>query len=636
MVRRGIRRFVVLGIATLVLATGLGAIADTPATAAPSGQLGAWGEGSSGQLGNGGSTGSTAAVSVLTTGVLAGKLIVQVDAGDAHACAVTSDGVLACWGSNKYGQLGIGAGGNQTTPQAVTGGALAGKTVVQVSTGAVHTCALTKDALLACWGSGLSGALGDGLGTSSPVPVAVFTGGVLAGRKVTQVSAGTNFTCVVASSAVACWGTDSVGELGDNSVVTRLIPVLATAAAGSALAGKTVTQVSAGVDHACARSSDGSLACWGSNLSQQVTPSAAVKQVLVPTPVDQGALAGRTVSQVSAGSQITCAVASGSAVCWGLNQVGQMANGPASKVPQPNPSLVTTTAPSALAGKVVASVSATNGRVCALTTDGSIACWGYGGGGGLGVAAADPGLTVPFSVTGSPGSGVMSGAIARGVATGDQFSIALTSSVPGSPAGLTATPGDGRASVSWTAPTSTGGSPVTSFVVQQSTDAGTTWTSASGSPTAGGATSLVVTGLPNGVNVTFRVAAVTVAGQGAFSTPTSVVRPGPAVVTPTPTPSATPTAPAFVRPGAVQGLTRSNKKSRVVVLTWQPPATGSVPTSYQVRRKQGTHAYSAWATVSGRALTVRKLKKGKKYSFAVRAGNAAGFGPGTVTKITVH
>lgn len=617
----------------VVLLAGFGATAS-PAVAVPDGQLAAWGLGIVGQRGDGTTTPAMVnAVSVVSTGPLAGKTVVQVDAGVSHSCAVSSDGLLACWGANDYGQLGNGLTTTQPTPtpQAVTGGVLAGKQVVQVAAGYRHTCALTKDGVLACWGDNTAGELGRQSSASSAVPVAVFTDGTLAGRKITHVSVGVDFTCAVASGAVACWGANGMGQLGDGSTTSRPIPVNTVTSGASALAGKQVTDVSSGGYHTCARLSDDTLACWGSNDSQQVFPSTMVKQVTVPTLADQGALAGRSVSQVSAGFGFTCAVASGVVVCWGLNDWGQMGNGPESKAPQAVPAQVMATAPSALVGKTVSMVSSGSGHSCAVATDGSVACWGLAEFGAVGTTAA-LGRVVPFSVTGVPGSGVMRGAIARAVSAGARFTIALTSSPPDTPTDLVAKAGDAQATLSWVAPALTGGSPITSFVVQQSTDAGTTWTAATGSPAAADARTLVVSKLANGVNVTFRVAATTAAGQGAFSSPTSVVMPAPAVATPTVTPS----APAVVKPGAVQGLAHSNARSRVVVLTWRPPVGGTAPTSYQVRRKQGSHRYGAWATVSSSPVAIGKLTKGKRYSFAVRAVNAAGTGPGSVVTLTAR
>ncbi|MEZ5117687.1 MAG: choice-of-anchor Q domain-containing protein [Candidatus Nanopelagicales bacterium] len=110
-----------------------------------------------------------------------------------------------------------------------------------------------------------------------------------------------------------------------------------------------------------------------------------------------------------------------------------------------------------------------------------------------------------------------------GTATAVIPPVALT--VPGPPTGVTAAPGDGKATVSWTAPGSNGGSAITGYVVQQSVDAGTTWTAAAGSPAAATATSLTVTGLTNGINVSFRVAATNAVGQGPWSAPSVPVTP---------------------------------------------------------------------------------------------------------------
>ena len=58
-----------------------------------------------------------------------------------------------------------------------------------------------------CWGFNGSGELGDGSTTSSSVPVAVDTSGVLAGKTLTQIRPATIITCAVDSAGAAyCWG----------------------------------------------------------------------------------------------------------------------------------------------------------------------------------------------------------------------------------------------------------------------------------------------------------------------------------------------------------------------------------------------------------------------------------------------
>jgi hypothetical protein len=110
-------------------------------------------------------------------------------------------------------------------------------------------------------------------------------------------------------------------------------------------------------------------------------------------------------------------------------------------------------------------------------------------------------------------------------------------SAPGAPGGVLASPGDGEASVTWTPPADNGGSPITSYTVEDSTD-GTIWHSATAtahataSSAADPATSQTVTGLTNGTSYVFRVAAGNASGIGAYSvasnpvTPTGDLRPG--------------------------------------------------------------------------------------------------------------
>lgn len=450
---RGWRRGGALATPLVALATVAALLTPaTPAVAAPAGQLAAWGEGGRGQLGTGTGVGSTAAVTVTTTGALAGRSIAQIAAGGAHACAVTSDGLLACWGDNSIGQLGTGATeADSLVPVAVTGGALTGKKVVQVSAGTDHTCALTSDAVLACWGGNGQGQLGTGTRRSVRTPVLVATDTALKGRKVTAVSAGSYATCAVASGAAVCWGLNTYGGLGDGTTLNRTTPVAVRAAGGSALAGRTVTAVTAGVGHACARTSVGGLACWGWNGKGQLgiaTTAICQGQPCSTVPVGvasgggagQGVLAGRKVAQVSAGNQATCAAATdGSASCWGWNGAGQLGTG--DTVNRPAPAPVSTGPDSALRGKRVTMVSTSAvasstgpGSACARASDGTVACWGNATGGGVGAdtdtrCAGLACFPEPFAVTGAPGSGVLAGGSAVAVAVGQHFAVALTPGV---------------------------------------------------------------------------------------------------------------------------------------------------------------------------------------------------------------
>jgi alpha-tubulin suppressor-like RCC1 family protein len=108
-----------------------------------------------------------------------------------------------------------------------TSGVLAGKTLTQVTSGAYYTCALDSTGAAYCWGSNANGQLGNGSTTDSAVPVAVDTGGALAGKTLTQVSAGIWHMCGLdAAGAPYCWGGNASGELGDDNYSPSAVPVL--------------------------------------------------------------------------------------------------------------------------------------------------------------------------------------------------------------------------------------------------------------------------------------------------------------------------------------------------------------------------------------------------------------------------
>ena len=223
-----------------------------------------WGSGSSGQLGNNSTTNSSIPVAVNTTGVLAGKTIKQISAGTSHTCAIASDDKAYCWGAGSSGQLGNSSTTNSLIPVAVnTTGVLAGKTIKQISAYGFHACAVASDNKAYCWGRGDLGQLGNNSTTNSSIPVAVNTTGVLAGKTIKQISAGSFHTCAIASDNKAyCWGSGTSGQLGNNLYTNSSIPVAVNTT--GVLAGKTIKQISAGTSHTCAIASDDKAYCWGS------------------------------------------------------------------------------------------------------------------------------------------------------------------------------------------------------------------------------------------------------------------------------------------------------------------------------------------------------------------------------------
>ena len=284
---------------TAVVSAGL----DNHACAVVDGRLYCWGADGSGALRDGSTSGhSDAPVTVDTSGVLAGKTMTAVSVGDAgSACALDSSGAAYCWGKDVEGDLGGNVSpGNSGLPVAVpTSGALAGKTLTQISAGNGQVCALDSAGAAYCWGLDLYGKTGIGYKIDANAPQAVDTRGVLAGKTLTQISAGGYQSCALdAGGAAYCWGGQALGD------GPRTKPAFAPVAVDTtgALAGKTLTQISAGFDRTCALDSERAAYCWGNNTYGQLGDGSADGYSDVPVAVDAGgALAGKTLVRISAG-----------------------------------------------------------------------------------------------------------------------------------------------------------------------------------------------------------------------------------------------------------------------------------------------------------------------------------------------
>lgn len=174
-----------------------------------------------------------------------------------------------------------------------------------------------------------------------------------------------------------------------------------------------------------------------------------------------------------------------------------------------------------------------------------------------------------------------------------------TPTAPSAPQGVGAVAGDGQATVSWSAPLSSGGSTITGYTVTASPGGATGQTS--------GLRTKVITGLTNGTEYTFTVTATNAVGTGPASSASAVV---------------TPHAAATV-PGDPIGVTAIAGNGQATV-SWSAPASngGSPITGYTVTSSPGGFT----GTTSGTTRTISGLTNGTEYTFTVTATNAVGTG----------
>jgi len=356
------------------------------------GEVKCWGYNISGQLGDG--TTSNRSTPVNVVGLT--NEMKSITAGYGHSCALTTDGGVKCWGRNDYGQLGDGTNTNSSTPVDVGGFS---KEAIRITSGYGQTCALMTTGIVKCWGFNGNGQLGDGTNTNRRIPVDV----VGLPYEITMVSAGSGHTCALTSSGgVKCWGDNDYGQLGDGMITDRLTPVDVLGLTSG------MTDVSAGDYHSCALTSEGGVKCWGENGFGQLGDGTITSH---STPVDVGELTSGVIA-IRAGKDHTCVLTeTGGVKCWGSNEYGQLGDGTTDDRLTPVDVVGLT--------EEVTSISAGRGYTCAVTASGGLKCWGYNYSGQLGDGTTTSSST-PVDVVGLA-SGV------KGVSTGDFHTCALTS-----------------------------------------------------------------------------------------------------------------------------------------------------------------------------------------------------------------
>jgi prepilin-type N-terminal cleavage/methylation domain-containing protein len=343
-----------------------------------------WGIGTSGQLGNNALLNSTVPVAVDTTGVLSGKTITELGAGNGSICAIASDLNGYCWGTGSFGRLGNNSTANSSVPVAVsTAGVLSGKTLKQIVGGSGLACAIASDNKAYCWGYNANGQLGNNSTTDSSVPVAVSTAGVLSGKTLKQiemVSGGSAVCALDIDGAVYCWGSGGLGMLGNNSTSNSSVPVAVSTA--GVLSGKAVEELFTGEgSHICALTTDKNVYCWGYNANGQLGNNSTTNSSVPVAVSTAGVLSGKTIKKMQLGGASACVIASDDLpYCWGLGTSGQLGNGASSSSSVP----VAVLTSGVLSGKTAKNIMVKSDMACVVASDDKAYCWGWGTNGQIG------------------------------------------------------------------------------------------------------------------------------------------------------------------------------------------------------------------------------------------------------------
>ena len=201
------------------------------------------------------------------------------------------------------------------------------------------------------------------------------------------------------------------------------------------------------------------------------------------------ALSRRVVATAAGGDHSLALASDGTVYAWGYGADGRLGNGSTTNSSVP---VAVTTAGTPMAGKTITQIAAGSGHSLALASDGTVYAWGYGAYGRLGNGSTTN-SSVPVAVTtaGTPMAGT-----------------------PSEPNTIVANPGNGSISFSWRAPIETYGRSITGYSLEYRVLGAGSWTKTA---IPGQVTSYVQSGLGNGQTYQVRLAAVTAAGTGEYS-----------------------------------------------------------------------------------------------------------------------
>ncbi len=299
----------------------------------------------------------------------------SIAVGEAHGCALLTSGAMNCWGDNNNGQLGRGF---ESDTELIADPVSQLAPIVQFSARGPHTCAVSTDQSLYCWGRDGAGEAGNGEpGEDISLPAQVQYLDTTLVDNARSVSVGRYHTCFISTDdETYCFGWNIHGQAGVPDVGYPSSAMLVDSLPGPTRA------VSAGYKHSCAVLVDGSIYCWGINDDGQLgtgTDDAGCTPAVDDVPGDcllnpparilsNAFVDACTPSDVSVGRSHSCVLCEeGQILCWGDGGSGRLGNGGST--------------PSSEAVRVMGiddavALSVGDTHACAVHASGTVSCWG--------------------------------------------------------------------------------------------------------------------------------------------------------------------------------------------------------------------------------------------------------------------
>ncbi|HNI97754.1 MAG TPA: Ig-like domain-containing protein, partial [Leptospiraceae bacterium] len=359
----------------------------------PSGTMRCTGYGAFGNLGYGDFSQRYNAASAADLFFGEGVKAVNGAAGPTHTCAVFSSGRAKCWGDNALGKLGYSSSVTllNNTLNILDFGI--SEKITSLSAGSFFTCVLLETKKVRCFGGNFEAQLG--YNHRNDIYEIENAPDLNLGEDAVQVAAGAYHTCVLFSSGnMRCFGSNISGQIG-NGTVNRALDAQSLPNVNFNGAGLTAQKITLGGSHTCVLFTNKKVKCWGSTGAHGYPAPYDDVFGNVLAPRSDFLFFTEDIADISAGNAHTCVVTvSGKVKCWGYGfdtvRYG-LGYGAGTAV------TLASSAPDITFSSPAVRIFAGSTHTCALLFSGAVKCWGTNQFGQLGYDSSVPDITTASS-----------------------------------------------------------------------------------------------------------------------------------------------------------------------------------------------------------------------------------------------